>query len=73
MTNAQTLSRPFHLRRHDDRGVQDLGWSTNRMTFSFADYYDPDWMGFGALRVLIESEIDPHEGFSMPPHRNADS
>ena len=72
MTNAQTLSRPFHLRRRENRGVQDLGWSTNRMTFSFSDYYDPDWMGFGALRVLIESEIDPHQGFSMHPHRNVD-
>ena len=72
MTNAQTLSRPFHRRRRENRGVQDLGWSTNRMTFSFSDYHDPDWMGFGALRVLIESEIDPHEGFSMHPHRNVD-
>jgi redox-sensitive bicupin YhaK (pirin superfamily) len=42
------------------------------MTFSFSDYYDPDWMGFGSLRVLIESEIDPHQGFSMHPHRNVD-
>jgi redox-sensitive bicupin YhaK (pirin superfamily) len=72
MTNAQTLSRPFHLRRRENRGVQDLGWSTNRMTFSFSDYYDPDWMGFGSLRVLIESEIDPHQSFSMHPHRNVD-
>lgn len=72
MTNSQTLSNRHRLRRRENRGVQDLGWSTNRMTFSFSDYHDPDWMGFGPLRVLIESEIDPHQGFSMHPHRNVD-
>ena len=66
-----TASTP-RLRRSDERGVQDLGWSVNRMTFSFADYYDPDWMHFGPLRVLIESRIDPNEGFSEHPHRHAE-
>jgi Pirin-related protein len=42
------------------------------MTFSFADYYDPDWVHFGPLRVLIESRIDPNEGFSEHPHRHAE-
>lgn len=42
------------------------------MTFSFADYHDPDWMRFGPLRVLIESQIDPHEGFDEHPHRHAE-
>jgi redox-sensitive bicupin YhaK (pirin superfamily) len=66
-----TESTP-RIRRSDERGVQDLGWSVNRMTFSFADYYDPDWMRFGPLRVLIESWIDPNEGFSEHPHRHAE-
>lgn len=66
-----TASTP-RLRRSDERGVQDLGWSVNRMTFSFADYHDPDWMHFGPLRVLIESRIDPNEGFSEHPHRHAE-
>jgi len=42
------------------------------MTFSFADYYDPDWMRFGPLRVLIESRIDPNEGFDEHPHLHAE-
>ncbi|PQJ27005.1 hypothetical protein BSZ35_18505 [Salinibacter sp. 10B] len=60
------------MRRSGDRGLQDLGWSTNRMTFSFADYHDPNWMRFGPLRVLIESHIDPNEGFDKHPHRHAE-
>jgi len=68
----QTTASTPRLRRSDERGVQDLGWSVNRMTFSFADYYDPDWMHFGPLRVLIESRIAPNEGFSEHPHRHAE-
>lgn len=60
------------IRRSTDRGVQELGWSTNRMTFSFADYYDPNWMRFGPLRVLIESRIEPNAGFPEHPHRHAE-
>jgi hypothetical protein len=76
MTNEQTqtkqrTTRP-RIRRSDDRGVQNLGWSTNYLTFSFADYNDPDWMHFGPLRVLIESHIEPGEGFSEHPHRHAE-
>lgn len=62
----------LRIRRSEDRGLQDLGWSENRMTFSFADYYDPDWMRFGPLRVLIESRIQSHSGFSKHPHRHVD-
>jgi redox-sensitive bicupin YhaK (pirin superfamily) len=69
---ANATNAAPRVRRSDDRGRQDLGWSVNRMTFSFADYYDPDWMRFGPLRVLIESRIDPNEGFSEHPHRHAE-
>ncbi len=76
MTDDQTATTPQstrpRLRRSEDRGVQDLGWSTNYLTFSFAEYHDPDWMRFGPLRVLIESHIDPGEGFSEHPHRHAE-
>ncbi|MFB6231081.1 MAG: pirin family protein [Salinibacter sp.] len=71
-SSPQTTESAPRIRRSDERGVQDLGWSVNRMTFSFADYYDPDWMRFGPLRVLIESRIDPNEGFSEHPHRHAE-
>lgn len=66
-----TATRP-RIRRSEDRHLQDLGWSRNRMTFSFAEYQDPDWMGFGPLRVLIESHFDPHSGFPEHPHRDAE-
>ena len=68
---SPTLSSP-RIRRSQERGHQDLGWSVNRMTFSFAEYYDPDWMHFGPLRVLIESEIEPHSGFDAHPHRDVE-
>lgn len=74
MTGMQTTkqSPTLQIRRSEERGLQDLGWSKNQMTFSFADYHDPDWMHFGPLRVLIESRIDPHSGFSSHPHRDAE-
>ena len=69
--NPPSTATP-RIRRSEERGRQNLGWSENRMTFSFANYHDPDWMHFGPLRVLIESRIDPNEGFSEHPHRHAD-
>lgn len=38
--------------------------------FSFANYYDPNNMGFGALRVLNEDDVKPHSGFDKHPHRD---
>jgi redox-sensitive bicupin YhaK (pirin superfamily) len=59
------------VRRSDERGFEDFGWADNWMTFSFADYHDPDWMHFGPLRVMVENHIQPHEGFSAP-HRDVE-
>lgn len=74
MTETELTDETFdlRLRRSEERALQDLGWSRNHLTFSFADYHDSDWMGFGPLRVLIESHIDPNEGFSEHPHRNVE-
>jgi redox-sensitive bicupin YhaK (pirin superfamily) len=60
----------LRLRRSRDRGFEDFGWTDNWMTFSFGGYYDPAWMQFGPLRVMVENHIQPHAGFPPHPHRN---
>lgn len=52
------------------RGYAYHGWLKTYHTFSFANYYNPDKMGFGALRVLNDDTVLPEEGFDTHPHRN---
>jgi quercetin 2,3-dioxygenase len=59
------LKRPF-----DKLGGADHGWLKARHHFSFANYYDPNNMGWGALRVWNDDEVQPRTGF--PPHPHAD-
>lgn len=54
----------------DKLGGADHGWLRARHHFSFASYYDPNRMGWGALRVWNDDEIQPRTGF--PPHPHAD-
>lgn len=65
-----TAERGVRVRRSAERGYEDLGWADHWLTFSFDDYHDPDWGGFGPLRVMVENHIQPHAGF--PPHAHRD-
>lgn len=60
----------YDIIKSDSRGSQKLDWLDSKFSFSFANYYSPNRMGFGTLRVLNDDIIAPNSGFGAHPHAN---
>jgi len=55
---------------HNRMGSSNLGWLQSIFHFSFAEYYNPENINFGVLRVINDDLIAPHTGFGTHPHRD---
>jgi len=64
------LHKTTVLHKAETRGSADHGWLKTHHSFSFANYYDPERVHFGVLRVLNDDYIEGGKGFGMHPHDN---
>jgi len=58
------------IHKASERGVADHGWLKTAHSFSFANYYNPEKVHFGKLRVLNDDIVAPSKGFGMHPHED---
>lgn len=58
------------IKRSNDRGYADHGWLKSFHSFSFANYYNPDEIGFSDLRVINDDIVSASNGFGIHPHKN---
>ncbi|GAB5473087.1 MAG: pirin family protein [Maribacter sp.] len=70
INTMETKTTTTVLHKAASRGAANHGWLQSKHTFSFANYYNPDRMHFGVLRVLNDDTVSEAQGFGTHPHRD---